>query len=60
MQKYKTMQSYVTTVSHSALAHKRGQLLEEFRLSEQDLIEIENFLKRNKKVSVKPTKFGLS
>ena len=36
----------------------RGELLEKFNLSEEDLKEIENYLK-NKKVSVKPTKLGL-
>ena len=33
----------------------RGQLLEKFNLSEEDLIEIENYI-NNKKVSVKPVK----
>ena len=36
----------------------RGQLLEKFNLSEEDLVEIENYIKI-KKVSVKPTKLGL-
>lgn len=33
----------------------RGQLLKKYHLSEEDLIEIEEFLNRNKKVSAKPT-----
>lgn len=37
----------------------RGQLLKKYRLSEEDLIEIEKWLIKNKKVSVKPTKLGL-
>lgn len=37
----------------------RGQLLKKYHLSEEDLIEIEKFLLKNKKVSAKPTRFGL-
>ena len=38
----------------------RGELLKKFNLSEADLTQIEVFLINNKKVSVKPTKLGLS
>ena len=38
----------------------KGELMKRFSLTEEDLLEIEKFLTKNKKVSVKPTKFGLS
>ncbi len=58
----KTKKSYVRKYIRKDPIRTRGELMEHFNLSEEDLKQIEEFLinhYKNKKVSVKPTKLGL-
>ena len=55
-----TTKAYVRKYIRNDPIKTRGELLKKFHLSEEDLEEIERYILNNKKVSVKPTKIGLS